>query len=136
MRLARVRRASGTSSERMGSGRLASAVFQHTPHPATNSLQQVPERHSKKRQYDHRCPTSTATLKLKTRLMHTIEPKAAFLVMRSNGWSLGKISEKLNIPRSTLFDWSGQMQQEVHYLKCFQVEKLQEKYIPSFEEEL
>src|SRR5436853_7883973 len=53
-----------------------------------------------------------------------------------NGWSLGKISEKLNIPRSTLFEWGGNLQQEIHVLKCYQLEKLQEKYIPSFEEEL
>ena len=68
--------------------------------------------------------------------MHTLEPKVAFVVMRANGWSLGKISEKLNIPRSTLFEWGGNLQQEIHIMKCYQLEKLQEKYIPSFEEEL
>src|SRR6266850_8382665 len=68
--------------------------------------------------------------------MHPLEPKAAFVVMRANGWSLGKISEKLEIPRSTLFEWGGELQKEIHVVKCFQLEKLQERYIPSFEEEL
>jgi len=58
------------------------------------------------------------------------------MLMRANGWSLGKISENLKIPRSTLFEWGGELQKEIHFVKCFQIEKLQEKYLPSFEEEL
>src|SRR6266850_1494595 len=68
--------------------------------------------------------------------MHPLEPKAAFMLMRANGWSLGKTSEKLKIRRSTLFEWGGELQKEIHFVKCFRVEKLQEKYLPSFEEEL
>jgi len=70
--------------------------------------------------------------------MHTAEPKNAFLVMSANGWSLRSISEKLSIPKSTLFNWESDSatRRAINVMKSLQLEKLQEKYIPSFEEEL
>lgn len=68
--------------------------------------------------------------------MHSNEEKAAFLVLRANGWSLAKISNRLNIPKSTLFHWETEHRAQIHMVKCIHVEKLQEKYLPSFEEEL
>ena len=72
----------------------------------------------------------------KLRLMHTPEEQATFMVLRANGWSLGKISDKMKIPKSTLFHWDCQCRNEIHKIKCLQVEKLQERYAPSYEEEL
>src|SRR5882762_2095279 len=70
--------------------------------------------------------------------MHPTEPKNAFLVMRANGWSLGSISRQLGVPKSTLFNWESDpsTHRAINVLKSLQLEKLQEKYIPSFEEEL
>src|SRR2546421_4013293 len=70
--------------------------------------------------------------------MHTTEPKTAFLVMRANGWSLGSISRQLGVPKSTLFNWESDppTRHTINVMKSLQLEKLQEKYIPSFEEEL
>jgi len=70
--------------------------------------------------------------------MHTTEPKNAFLVMRANGWSLGAISRQLGVPKSTLFNWESDPanHRAINVMKSLQLEKLQEKYIPPFEEEL
>src|SRR2546425_5472961 len=70
--------------------------------------------------------------------MQTTEPKNAFLVMRANGWSLRSISQQLGVPKSTLFNWESDpaTSRAINVIKSLQLEKLQEKYIPSFEEEL
>jgi len=70
--------------------------------------------------------------------MHPTEPKDVFIIMRGNGWSLGKISNKLGVPKSTLFHWESEAEtrRSIDVYKSVQLEKLQEKYIPSFEEEL
>src|SRR4051794_19278618 len=70
--------------------------------------------------------------------MHPTEPKNAFLVMRGNGWSLGRISKQLCVPKSTLFHWESEpvTRRNINYIKALQLEKLQEKHIPSAEEEL
>jgi hypothetical protein len=70
--------------------------------------------------------------------MHPTEPKNAFLVMRGNGWSLGRISKQLRVPKSTLFHWESEplIRRTINVFKALQLEKLQEKYIPSAEEEL
>ena len=58
--------------------------------------------------------------------------------MRANGWSLGSISRQLGVPKSTLFNWESDPSNHraINVLKSLQLEKLQEKYLPSFEEEL
>src|SRR5262245_41646365 len=70
--------------------------------------------------------------------MNTTEPKNAFLLLRANGWSLRSIATKLGIPKSTLFDWESDpvTHRTINVFKSIQIEKLQEQYIPSFEEEL
>jgi hypothetical protein len=70
--------------------------------------------------------------------MHPADPKNAFLLMRSNGWSFGSISQKLGIPKSTLFHWESDTatRRTIDVMKSIQLERLQERYLPSFEEEL
>jgi hypothetical protein len=70
--------------------------------------------------------------------MHPTDPKNAFLLLRGNGWSFGSISKKLGIPKSTLFNWESDFstRRAIDVMKSLQLEKLQERYIPSFEEEL
>src|SRR6058998_582523 len=73
----------------------------------------------------------------KNESMHS-NPKKAFLLMRANGWSLRSISKELGVPKSTLFNWESEppTRRAINVLKSLHVEKLQERYIPSFEEEL
>src|SRR6266850_3612547 len=70
--------------------------------------------------------------------MNATEPKNAFLVMRANGWSIRSISKELGVPKSTLFNWESDppTRRAINVCKSLQLEKLQERYIPSFEEEL
>jgi hypothetical protein len=58
--------------------------------------------------------------------------------MRANGWSLRSISKELGVPKSTLFNWESEpaLSRAINVFKSLQLEKLQERYIPSFEEEL
>ena len=51
---------------------------------------------------------------------------------------LGSISRQLGLPKSTLFNWESDPSNHraINVMKSLQLEKLQEKYIPSFEEEL
>src|SRR2546421_7322059 len=82
-------------------------------------------------------PTCYSSNKTLNRMQLT-DSKNSFLLMRANGWSFRSISEKLGVPKSTLFNWEsdGSTRREINVMKSLQLEKLQERYIPSFEEEL
>ena len=68
--------------------------------------------------------------------MHDQSKITAFTFLRANGWSLAKISQELNVSKTTLWDWDNKRQDEIHFFKHLQLEQLQEKFIPSYEEEL
>jgi hypothetical protein len=68
--------------------------------------------------------------------MHDTSKTGSFMALRANGWSLAKISKELNISKSTLWEWDNKQQNEIHLLKHLQLEKLQERYLPTYEEEL
>jgi hypothetical protein len=68
--------------------------------------------------------------------MRTQKELSQFVVLRSNGWSLAKISKHLNIPKTALFRWEGKNAETIHLLKYVQLEKIQEQYVPSYEEQL
>ena len=68
--------------------------------------------------------------------MRTQKELSKFIVLRSNGWSLAKISKHLNIPKTTLFRWEEKNADTIHLLKYIQLEKIQERYVPSYEEQL
>src|SRR5687767_3480941 len=68
--------------------------------------------------------------------MHDTPKLTSFLTLRANGWSLTKISRQIDVPTSTLWDWDNKRQNEIHFLKHLQLEKLQEKYLPTYDEEL
>ena len=59
-----------------------------------------------------------------------------FMTLRANGWSLDKIAKQINVSKSTLWGWDVKHQNEVHLLKHMQLERVQEQYLPSYEEEL
>ena len=68
--------------------------------------------------------------------MRTQKELTQFIVLRSNGWSLARISKHLNIPKTTLFRWEQKNAETIHLLKYIQLEKIQEQYVPSYEEQL
>src|SRR3954469_1509294 len=55
--------------------------------------------------------------------MHPTEPRVSFLVLRASGWSLRKISAKINVPCSTLCRWHGEQRRHLDYLKSLHAEK-------------
>jgi len=59
-----------------------------------------------------------------------------FMTLRANGWSLDKIAKQINVSKSTLWGWDVKHQNEVHLLKHMQLERVQEQYLPSYEDEL
>jgi hypothetical protein len=70
--------------------------------------------------------------------MNPTEAKSAFLSLRANGWSLRSISKEIGVSKSTLFDWESDpgTRRVINSLKSIQIENIQEKFIPSFEEEV
>ena len=64
--------------------------------------------------------------------------KNSFITLRANGWSFRSISQKLGVPKSTLFNWESNREthRAIDVIKCIHIERLQERYLPSFEEEL
>lgn len=68
--------------------------------------------------------------------MHDESKLTSFMALRGNGWSLARISRELNVPKSTLWHWDNSKQDEIHLLKHYQLERLQDQFLPSYEEEL
>jgi hypothetical protein len=68
--------------------------------------------------------------------MHPTTKIGSFMTLRANGWSLDKIAKKINVSKSTLWAWDVKHQNEIHLLKHMQLERVQEQYLPSYEEEL
>jgi len=59
-----------------------------------------------------------------------------FIILRANGWSLGHISYKLNVPKSTLHDWHIKYQSDINTIKFMRMEQIQCANAPTYEEEL
>jgi len=68
--------------------------------------------------------------------MHDSPKLTSFIALRANGWSLASIAREIDVPKSTLWEWDTKHQDEIYQLKHLQLERLQEKYLPTYEEEL
>jgi len=68
--------------------------------------------------------------------MHDKDKLTKFVALRANGWSITRISRELNIPKSTIWDWDCKEAAIIHFVKYLQLEKLQEKFLPTYENEL
>jgi hypothetical protein len=68
--------------------------------------------------------------------MHPTSKIGSFMALRANGWSLDKIAKHINVSKGTLWSWDVKHQAEIHLLKHMQLERVQEQYLPSYEEEL
>ena len=68
--------------------------------------------------------------------MHPTNKIGSFLTLRANGWSLDRIAKHINVSKGTAWSWDVKHQAEIHLLKHMQLERVQEQYLPSYEEEL
>ena len=56
------------------------------------------------------------------------ELKSQFIELRAKGWSYARISRKLKVSKSTLANWSQEMEAEIASLKAMELEALYERY--------
>ena len=68
--------------------------------------------------------------------MHDQQTKTQFVELRSQGWSLARLSTQLRVSKRTLVDWNHMFQSEISALRAVEIEALQEKLLASQEEQL
>lgn len=56
------------------------------------------------------------------------ELKSAFVALRAKGWSYRKIARKLKVSKTTLANWSRELEAEIASLRAIELEGLQEQY--------
>jgi len=56
------------------------------------------------------------------------EVKSQFIELRAKGWSYVKIAKKLKVSKSTLANWSQELEAEIASLKAMELEALYERY--------
>ncbi len=56
------------------------------------------------------------------------ELKTAFVELRAKGWSYRRISSRLGVSKSTLANWSQELDAEIASLRAMELEGLQEQY--------
>lgn len=57
-----------------------------------------------------------------------VELKTHFVELRAKGWSYRRISRRLGVGKSTLANWSQEMEGEIASLRAMELEGLQEQY--------
>lgn len=57
-----------------------------------------------------------------------LELRLEFVELRAKGWSYRKISSRLKVSKSTLANWSQELEQEISSLKAMELEALYERY--------
>jgi len=57
-----------------------------------------------------------------------VELKTAFVELRAKGWSYRRISKRLGVSKSTLANWSQELDAEIASLRAMELEGLQEQY--------
>jgi hypothetical protein len=67
---------------------------------------------------------------------HDSPKLTSFITLRANGWSLASISLEINVPKSTLWEWDTKHQDQIRRLKQVQLEKFQERFLSTYEDEL
>ena len=56
------------------------------------------------------------------------QQKAKFILLRAKGLSYAKIAKELKVSKSTLANWSQELQEEIAQAKAMELEALQEQY--------
>jgi hypothetical protein len=57
-----------------------------------------------------------------------VELKTLFVELRAKGWSYRRISKRLGVGKSTLANWSKELEAEIASLRAMELEGLQEQY--------
>lgn len=65
-----------------------------------------------------------------------LELQSQFIELRAKGWSLVRISKKLKVSKSTLANWSQELEAEIASLKAMELEALYERYFLVKEERI
>lgn len=68
--------------------------------------------------------------------MHDSSQLSTFIALRANGRSLAGIALEIGVPKSTLWEWDTKHQHQINRLKQIQLEKFQNRFLPTYEEEL
>jgi hypothetical protein len=69
-------------------------------------------------------------------MKHTIETRNQFIQLRAAGESLGTIGEKLNVAKSTLYDWEQDHEADIARLRRLQWEETEKAFGRRLEDEL
>jgi hypothetical protein len=68
--------------------------------------------------------------------MHAPEIKDLFVQLRAKGWSIPRISAKLNVPERTCFEWQRENATLITDLQNAHIESINERVLTQYEEEL
>jgi transposase len=68
--------------------------------------------------------------------MYPVETRSQFIELRAQGFSLRKAAEQLGVHRNTALEWDQQYQTEIHNLRSYEMEALQEQFLPACVEEM
>jgi len=65
-----------------------------------------------------------------------VELKSQFIELRAKGWSYSRIAKKLKVGKTTLSNWSSELEAEIASLKAMELEALYERYYLTKEERI
>jgi transposase len=68
--------------------------------------------------------------------MHPTETRSQFIELRAQGYSQRKAADQLGIHRSTALEWDRQYDMEIQNLRSYEMEALQEQFLPSCADEM
>ena len=68
--------------------------------------------------------------------MHSTETHTQYIELRAKGHSQRKAAERLGIDRSTALEWDQKHRSEIQNRRAYEMEGMQEEFLPAYEEEL
>jgi hypothetical protein len=68
--------------------------------------------------------------------MYDTDTKSQFIELRAKGWSLPRISDRLQVAHRTLVEWNRQHKAELQVLRAHEKEAIEERILASREQEL
>jgi hypothetical protein len=68
--------------------------------------------------------------------MHSTDTKHQFVTLRARGLALGKISEQLDVPKSTLGRWQSDCEEEIQHLQRIEWEEIEAQYGYTLQDDL
>src|SRR5580765_8256950 len=68
--------------------------------------------------------------------MHPQHKKDEFLYLRSQNWSLNRISEKIGVCRTTLIEWNRELTQALRVIRSLDLDELHEQLLTARRQDL